>query len=187
MKSSRFDFRSRYIAHVTKLTGADEADTTVAMQEAIGGKWEAIGQMELDLLVQLGLKKDEFLIDVGCGSGRLASPLSGYLTDGRYLGTDVVPDLLDHARRVVERPDWRFELCSEIVIPEADGAADMVCFFSVFTDLSAIEEVRHLPSRGASCAACRRKGRLLVPGVRRRLALGRLRAGSGGSRTPTAR
>ncbi len=95
MKSSRFDFRSRYIAHVTKLTGADEADTTVAMQEAIGGKWEAIGQMELDLLVQLGLKKDEFLIDV---DAELASRLTLVRLPNRW------PVLGDRCRSGFARP-----------------------------------------------------------------------------------
>jgi len=71
---------------------------------------------------------------VGCGSGRLAKPLSEYLT-GKYLGFDVVPQLVDYARKLVRRPDWRFQMAQGLTIPEAEEQADMVCFFSVLTHL----------------------------------------------------
>jgi SAM-dependent methyltransferase len=104
------------------------------MKLAVGGEFEAIGMMELETLKHFGLKEDFYVVDVGCGSGRLALPLSRYLT-GRYLGTDVVPELVAYARQLVARPDWRFEVTQELKIPEGDGVADMVCFFSVFTHL----------------------------------------------------
>ena len=105
-----------------------------AMKRGAGGQFEAIGILEMQLLIQSGLQKDGYVIDVGCGSGRLAKPLSGYLT-GKYLGIDIVPDMVDYARQLVQRPDWRFEVAEGLSIPERDGAADMVCFFSVFTHL----------------------------------------------------
>ena len=105
-----------------------------AMKHAIGGDFEEIGLAELALLRGYGLAADGYLIDVGCGSGRLAQPLAQYLR-GRYLGIDLVPDLVAHARKVAARDDWRFETIEEIGIPEGDGVADMVCFFSVLTHL----------------------------------------------------
>jgi ubiquinone/menaquinone biosynthesis C-methylase UbiE len=54
---------------------------------------------------------------------------------GKYLGIDVVPDLINYARRLVARPDWRFAVAEGLRIPEADEQADMVCFFSVLTHL----------------------------------------------------
>jgi ubiquinone/menaquinone biosynthesis C-methylase UbiE len=105
-----------------------------AMQMAVGGEFEALGLLEKDLLIQLGLRPNDYLIDVGCGSGRLAKPLSEYLA-GLYLGIDVVPELVDYARTLVDRPDWRFEVADGFQIPERDGRADWVCFFSVFTHL----------------------------------------------------
>ena len=104
------------------------------MQLAVGGNFDATGALERDLLIHYGLKKTDYLIDVGCGSGRLAKPLSEYLV-GRYLGIDVVPDLVDYARALVARRDWRFEVTDGLCIPEDDGKADMVCFFSVLTHL----------------------------------------------------
>ena len=105
-----------------------------AMRMAPGGDFEAIGMIERELLVQEGLPKNGYLIDVGCGSGRLAYPLSDYLT-GRYLGIDIVPELVKYARQLVPRSDWRFEVAAGLSIPEKDHTADMVCFFSVFTHL----------------------------------------------------
>jgi SAM-dependent methyltransferase len=105
-----------------------------AMKHAIGGGFDEVGAIELALLRRYGLPQDGHLVDVGCGSGRLAGPLAGWLK-GTYLGIDLVPDLVAHARKVAGRPDWRFEVIDHIGIPEADGRADMVCFFSVLTHL----------------------------------------------------
>jgi SAM-dependent methyltransferase len=105
-----------------------------AMEIAVGGEFDAFGILERELLIQYGLRKDGYVIDVGCGSGRLAKALSPYLA-GKYLGTDIVPELVDYARNLVKRLDWRFEVTDGAIIPEKNGEADMVCFFSVFTHL----------------------------------------------------
>lgn len=109
-----------------------------AMELAIGGSFELIGPIEVALLRHYGLPRDGYLIDVGCGSGRLAKPLSAWL-NGSYLGIDLVPALVAHARKISARPDWRFQVIDHIGIPEADGQADMVCFFSVLTHLTDIQ------------------------------------------------
>jgi len=142
MGDSRLDHERMYRNHVRDLE-EEHDDHAVAMQQAVGGEFEVIGQMELDLLVSVGLPVDGFLIDVGCGSGRLTAPLAGYLR-GDYLGTDIVPELLDHARSLVARPEWRFELCSGFAIPAEIDTADVVCFFSVFTHLLHEETYHYL-------------------------------------------
>jgi SAM-dependent methyltransferase len=126
------DFKGQYRSMVEALVDAHGTDK--AMQIAVGGQFETIGPLQLEVLKQFRLAPDHYLIDVGCGSGRLAKPLSAYLK-GRYLGIDIVPSLVDHARRITARDDWRFEAAEGLSIPERDGAADMVCFFSVFTHL----------------------------------------------------
>jgi len=105
-----------------------------AAKLAVGGDFEAVGIIEREALRYYGLSETGYLIDVGCGSGRLAIPLARDF-HGRYLGTDVVPSFIEFAANAVSRPDWRFELVDSIVIPEVDNSADMVCFFSVFTHL----------------------------------------------------
>jgi SAM-dependent methyltransferase len=119
----------RWVAYCKKQAPFDEA-----MRSAVGGEFELIGNIECALLRHYGLRPTHYLIDVGCGSGRLAKPLSSYLA-GRYLGTDLVQDLVDYARRLVNQPLWRFEVVDHIGIPEQAGVADIVCFFSVLTHL----------------------------------------------------
>lgn len=109
-------------------------DREQAMHYAIGGQFESIGVIERELLRFYGLQSEHYLIDVGCGSGRLTKPLSEYLR-GPYLGTDIVAEFLEHARGLVARPDWRFEVVDALVIPEDSNRADMICFFSVFTHM----------------------------------------------------
>jgi SAM-dependent methyltransferase len=135
-------YRASYLRHVQNLQETSE-DRATAMAQAVGGDFERIGILERELLVSQGLAPDDFLVDVGCGSGRLAVQLVDYLT-GRYLGTDVVPELLEHARGLVVRDDWRFEEVRDLVIPAEDGEADMVCLFSVVTHLRHEESYRYL-------------------------------------------
>lgn len=130
--SSKTDFHKTYRRLVKTLITSHSRDE--AMKMAVGGDFERVGLVERETLIYHGLKKNDYLIDVGCGSGRLAKPLAEYL-EGNYLGIDVVPDLIDYARALVPRPDWRFELAQGLRIPEEDGKSDMVCFFSVLTHL----------------------------------------------------
>lgn len=101
---------------------------------AIGGEFYAFGVVEREMLRYYGLAESSYLIDVGCGSGRLSRVLAPS-HKGRYLGTDVVPSLVEHARAEANRSDWRFETVETITIPEDDGVADVVCMFSVLTHL----------------------------------------------------
>ncbi len=114
--------------------------TPEAMSLAVGGQFEQFGVLMRQILLDAGLKPEHYLIDVGCGSGRLAHRLHV----ARYLGTDVVPEFIDYARAICHRPDWRFEIVEEIVIPEGPNQADMVCFFSVFTHLLHEDTYRYL-------------------------------------------
>ncbi len=129
---AKLDLKQKYESWVEHWKA--RAPHTERMEMAIGGAFDIIGRIELMLLQRYGLKPEHYLIDVGCGSGRLARPLSQYLT-GRYLGFDLVGDLVAYARQITNRPDWRFETIDHIGIPEKDGQADFVCFFSVLTHL----------------------------------------------------
>jgi ubiquinone/menaquinone biosynthesis C-methylase UbiE len=82
-------------------------------------------------------------VDAGCGSGRLALQLAPF-PQVSYLGTDVVPALLDYARKLVARPDWRFEKTDGIAIPSTDNSADFITFFSVFTHITHEDCYRYL-------------------------------------------
>lgn len=130
--AAKTDFHQTHRRVVKVLQQSYSADE--AARRAVGGEFEGFGLLLREALICHGLKPDDYLIDVGCGSGRLAKPLAEYLT-GKYLGIDVVPDLVDYARRLVTRRDWRFEVAEGLKIPDGDQQADMVCFFSVLTHL----------------------------------------------------
>lgn len=132
IRINKFDFHDTYPRLVRSLKLSQGTDR--AMRLAVGGEFEAVGVLELETLKHFGLRDDAYVIDIGCGSGRLAKPLSAYLR-GAYLGIDVVPELVRYAQRIVARPDWRFEVAAGLRIPEQDARADLVCFFSVFTHL----------------------------------------------------
>ena len=112
-------------------------DRATAMSLVVGGEYETMGEGLRRLVERFGLKDGDYLIDVGCGSGRLAYALSHskFRDTIRYLGIDIVPAMLEFAAEKCQHPSWRFELAMELKIPEADETADMVCFISVFTHL----------------------------------------------------
>lgn len=118
-------------------------DTEEAMSLAVGGDFEAVGQLEYDLLLQYGLEGNHCVIDVGCGSGRLAFQLRKYL-EGTYIGIDIVQELFKYAEMKCSRSDWRFYEAPGLSIPEPNDYADFICFFSVFTHLLHEESYKYL-------------------------------------------
>lgn len=126
----------RYLKKTEELQQTHEEES--AMAQAVGGNFDAVGTLEYCLLKQEGLQPTHTLIDVGCGSGRLAMQLRDYLV-GTYVGIDVVPTLLQFAERTCERSDWKFYVAPGTSIPEPDASADFVTSFSVFTHLLAEE------------------------------------------------
>lgn len=111
-----------------------KSDRTRAFEASVGGAFEKIGKVERDILFGAGLAEDGFIVDIGCGAGRLAAQLREY-SKLRYLGIDVVPALLEFAREQSRRADWRFEIVSRSAIPCSDGEATACVAFSLFTHL----------------------------------------------------
>jgi SAM-dependent methyltransferase len=132
MPQARFHFLQDYRRHVRTLMAKHPLPQ--AMSLAVGGSYDALGEVEKQLLIGLGLEPGHTLLDVGCGSGRLAKALVPYLTSGRFFGTDVVQELLDYARDGCPA-NWEFVLVEDIRIPCRENSADFACFFSVFTHL----------------------------------------------------
>ena len=135
-------FVKDYSEHLAQLK--TRLPTDDALRAAVGGEFEAIGKLELALLEQYGLgDKPADVVDVGCGSGRLAVQLVAN-PNVSYTGTEIMPDLLAFAQKLCERPDWKFVQTDGFSIPVADNQADYVCFFSVFTHILHQETYRYL-------------------------------------------
>jgi SAM-dependent methyltransferase len=135
-------FIKDYSEHLARLKASLPLDD--ALHAVVGGEFEAIGRLEHALLEQYGLGDGPTrVIDVGCGTGRLAVQLAS-APHVSFLGTEIVPEMLAFASRLCERPDWQFLQTDGIGIPAENESADYVCFFSVFTHLLHAETYRYL-------------------------------------------
>ena len=113
-----------------------------AMSRAVGGDFESVGLIERAVVVHAGLRDGQRLIDLGCGSGRLAWALGRSMRID-YLGIDIVQALLDYAAGK-SPPGYRFVLNRTLRIPAPDQSADMISAFSVFTHLLHAETYLYL-------------------------------------------
>lgn len=122
----------------------------------------ATGDALLTHLVELaGLQPGERVLDVGCGTGRVARPLAGYLSsEGSYDGFDVDRDGIGWCRRryarhanfrfqVADRYDRRHnphgaQAAAEYRFPYEDARFDLVVQDSVLTHLLEAEADHHL-------------------------------------------
>jgi SAM-dependent methyltransferase len=123
------------------------------------GDFLAIGVEFLKWFVRLGkLLPSDRVLDLGCGIGRMALPLTQYLDAGSYDGVDIVDEgiawCMQHITPHYERfrfhrldvqheiynPEGR-ETTTGIRLPFADGSFDFVFMTSVVTHLHA-EDVR---------------------------------------------
>lgn len=139
-QKSKFHFVEDYermVAHLIATMPIDDA-----MAAAVGGAFLEIGKIECDLLKWAGLRDGMSVIDLGCGSGRLAHIL-GQRVNVEYLGIDIVQTLLDYAKSK-SPPHYKFKLHRELDIPAADHCADFVTAFSVFTHLLHSESYLYL-------------------------------------------
>ena len=120
------------------------------------------GKRLASLLIEVAeLRPDERVLDVGCGPGRVARVLAGYLSRGSYEGFDVMPEAVDWCRRTINRrhPNFRFthvDLRNEMynregsiepssfVFPYPDADFDLVFLFSVFTHMLPADVERYL-------------------------------------------
>ncbi len=109
-----------------------------------------------------GLGRDESVLDVGCGIGRMAIPLTGYLSpQARYEGFDIVESGIQWcAERITPRfPNFRFQVAdiynkeyrpqgrykgSEYVFPFPAASFDFVFVTSVFTHMLPAEVGNYL-------------------------------------------
>ncbi len=134
------------------------------------------GEKFLRYFVELcDLKPDERILDVGCGIGRKAVPLTKYLDEnGSYEGFDIVPAGIDWCRKKISTryPNFHFQLAdvfnklynpqgkyeaSEYRFPFEDESFDFVVLASVFTHMlpegveNYFSEISRVLKRGGRC------------------------------------
>lgn len=90
-----FHFVEDYEAHVEGLLRQYPIDKT--MELAVGGAYEQFAAIESNIIRHTGIQSGMSLLDLGCGSGRLASALGNTDLTIDYTGIDIVQSLLDYA------------------------------------------------------------------------------------------
>jgi len=121
-----------------------------------------------------GLKPTDCVLDVGCGIGRMARPLTGYLTSGKYEGFDIDKTGIDWCKKNISPrfPNFRFvevdifnkhynpsgrEKASQYKFPYADETFDFVYLTSVFTHMfpddvvNYLGEISRVMKKGGTC------------------------------------
>lgn len=78
-------------------------------------------------LADIGIKPDDTVLDAGCGLGDFATYLADHDFQGRYIGVDALPQMVERARhaRFADGFDVRFE-CADIRDDPARWQADVV-------------------------------------------------------------
>ena len=77
------------------------------------GDFAGTGAEFLDYFIRLGgLEPSDRVLDVGCGIGRMARPLTEYLTSGTYDGFDILPAGIEWCQKNIASryPNFRFAL-----------------------------------------------------------------------------
>lgn len=115
--------------------------------------FERSGQDQVEFFKEVTcLEPDDAVLDIGCGVGRVALPLSKYLSNGgTYEGFDLEPDLVAWCQRHIQadRPNFRFTYADlttsylpgrkysaeNFQFPYASGSFDLVYAGSVFTHM----------------------------------------------------
>lgn len=128
--------------HLIKHIGGDSAED-----------FESIASHFFEIFRDVGgIKPTDRVLDVGCGCGRMAIPLTRFLTSGSYQGFDILPELIEwcQANITPRFPSFQFQLVnvrhdlyskdaslavSDFSFPFQDDSFDFTFLTSVFTHL----------------------------------------------------
>ena len=117
------------------MTSNPRADFFDGLAERWDG-WEDLATLEQRLaagLDEFGVRADETILDVGCGTGNLTRALLVKLSPaGRVFAVDISPKMIEIARRKVPdaRVSWHSEDARRLTLGE--GSCDRVICYSVW-------------------------------------------------------
>jgi len=116
-----------------------------------GGDFTQVGDAFFETLKRHGLRPDMTILDVGCGQGRMARPLVGFLNTGQYHGFDISKQGIEWCRNhYADQTSFSFEhvpvfnrrynpkgtvQASSFIFPYDDDQFDLIFLTSVFTHM----------------------------------------------------
>jgi SAM-dependent methyltransferase len=169
------------IEEARKLSAAPEKGEILLpppkLRDHVGdGDFEALGNYFLDHFRTIGeLKPHETVLDVGCGSGRMALPLTRYLNnDARYEGFDVSKECIAWCKENITSryPNFNFQHADiynkfynpdgkispeNFVFPYPQGTFDFINLTSIFTHMLPADvehyfsEISRVLKKGGRC------------------------------------
>jgi SAM-dependent methyltransferase len=142
--SRRLDYQELYTRHA-----ALSDDDAFLVGGTDSSDFDRVGRIELAVLLESGLARDATLVDLGCGTGRLAVQAVRWL-EGEYIGIDIAQKMLDIAQRRLDvlagetRCSVRLINSGATSFPVPDRSVDLICAFSVFTHMEHEDSYRYL-------------------------------------------
>lgn len=148
------------------------------LRDVGGTDFEATGREFLHLFIELGnLHPDERILEIGCGSGRMALPLAGYVgPEGYYAGMDITQEAIMWCQQNITRRNPNFQflhtdlynkrynpkgrlLARDYTFPFEDESFDFIFLTSVFTHMLPDDMENYLSE---IARLLRREGRSLI-------------------------
>lgn len=105
----------------------------------VGGLWDELGKLQLEFMINQGLKSSNTLLDIGCGSLRGGIKFIDYLEQGKYFGVDINSSLLCAGKKEIERHQLSHKSAILIESDSFDSGLelkfDFILAVSLFTHL----------------------------------------------------
>jgi len=143
---------------------------------AIGGSYREYGDMRSNFFIkELGLKKTDHVLDVGCGCGRIAIPLTNHIEEGTYTGFDIMGDCVSWCQSEIQpifnnfvfekadvynkhyNPKGTFK-AKDYIFPYKENYFDFIYLSSVFTHMlpedmeQYLREIKRVLKKGGKVA-----------------------------------